>query len=22
PSLYFEIRRQGQAVNPQPWLGR
>ncbi|EFU1049009.1 peptidase, partial [Salmonella enterica] len=21
-SLYFEIRRQGQAVNPQPWLGR
>ncbi|KML71677.1 murein hydrolase activator EnvC [Pectobacterium peruviense] len=20
--LYFEIRRQGQAVNPQPWLGR
>ncbi len=20
PSLYFEIRRQGQAVNPQPWL--
>jgi len=22
PSLYFEIRRQGRAVNPQPWLGR
>lgn len=22
PSLYFEIRRQGQAVNPQPLLGR
>lgn len=22
PSLYFEIRRQGQAVNPQAWLGR
>lgn len=22
PSLYFEIRRQGQVVNPQPWLGR
>ncbi|WP_074013500.1 murein hydrolase activator EnvC [Candidatus Sodalis sp. SoCistrobi] len=22
PSLYFEIRRQGQAVNPIPWLGR
>lgn len=22
PSLYFEIRRQGQAVNPTPWLGR
>jgi len=22
PALYFEIRRQGQAVNPQPWLGR
>ncbi len=22
PSLYFEIRRQGLAVNPQPWLGR
>ncbi|NBC98815.1 murein hydrolase activator EnvC [Atlantibacter hermannii] len=22
PSLYFEIRRQGQAINPQPWLGR
>ncbi len=22
PSLYFEIRRQGQAVNPQTWLGR
>ncbi len=22
PSLYFEIRRRGQAVNPQPWLGR
>ncbi|MFV2384076.1 hypothetical protein ACNIUS_24365, partial [Escherichia coli] len=22
PSLYFEIRRPGQAVNPQPWLGR
>ncbi|MEQ9870850.1 murein hydrolase activator EnvC [Pectobacterium odoriferum] len=22
PGLYFEIRRQGQAVNPQPWLGR
>ncbi|CAK9886966.1 MAG: Murein hydrolase activator EnvC [Candidatus Erwinia impunctatus] len=21
-SLYFEIRRQGQAVNPLPWLGR
>lgn len=21
PSLYFEIRRQGQAMNPQPWLG-
>lgn len=21
PSLYFEIRRQGQAVNPRPWLG-
>lgn len=21
PALYFEIRRQGQAVNPQPWLG-
>jgi len=20
PSLYFEIRRQGQAVNPEPWL--
>ncbi|MGL4858753.1 MAG: murein hydrolase activator EnvC [Enterobacteriaceae bacterium] len=20
PALYFEIRRQGQAVNPQPWL--
>ncbi|CAK8738051.1 Murein hydrolase activator EnvC [Sodalis praecaptivus] len=20
PSLYFEIRRQGQAVNPIPWL--
>lgn len=20
PSLYFEIRRQGQAVNPRPWL--
>lgn len=20
PSLYFEIRRQGQTVNPQPWL--
>lgn len=20
-SLYFEIRRQGQAVNPRPWLG-
>uniref|UniRef100_UPI0036DB8F90 murein hydrolase activator EnvC n=1 Tax=Photorhabdus sp. RM322S TaxID=3342825 RepID=UPI0036DB8F90 len=22
PALYFEIRRQGRAVNPQPWLGR
>ena len=22
PSLYFEIRRQGQAVNPISWLGR
>lgn len=22
PSLYFEIRRQGQAVNPIPWLGK
>ncbi|UVK78104.1 MAG: murein hydrolase activator EnvC [Sodalis sp. Fse] len=22
PSLYFEIRRQGQTVNPIPWLGR
>ncbi len=22
PSLYFEIRRQGQAVNPLSWLGR
>lgn len=22
PSLYFEIRRQGKAVNPQPWLGK
>lgn len=22
PSIYFEIRRQGQAVNPIPWLGR
>lgn len=22
PALYFEIRRQGQAVNPIPWLGR
>lgn len=21
-SLYFEIRRQGQAVNPRPWLGK
>lgn len=21
-SLYFEIRRQGQAVNPLPWLGK
>jgi len=20
PALYFEIRRQGQAVNPQLWL--
>lgn len=22
PVLYFEIRRQGQAVDPQPWLGK
>ncbi|HCR3199687.1 TPA: murein hydrolase activator EnvC [Morganella morganii] len=22
PGLYFEIRRQGRTVNPQPWLGR
>ncbi|MDR0807204.1 MAG: murein hydrolase activator EnvC [Enterobacteriaceae bacterium] len=22
PALYFEIRHQGQAVNPQPWLGK
>ncbi|NLS43893.1 murein hydrolase activator EnvC [BEV proteobacterium] len=22
PALYFEIRRQGQVVNPQPWLGK
>lgn len=22
PGLYFEIRRQGRAVNPQPWLGK
>lgn len=22
PALYFETRRQGQAVNPQPWLGK
>ncbi|MCL7651564.1 peptidoglycan DD-metalloendopeptidase family protein, partial [Klebsiella pneumoniae] len=22
PAPYFEIPRQGQAVNPQPWLGR
>jgi septal ring factor EnvC (AmiA/AmiB activator) len=22
PSLYFEIRRQGRAVNPQVWLGK
>lgn len=22
PSLYFEIRRQSQVVNPLPWLGR
>jgi septal ring factor EnvC (AmiA/AmiB activator) len=20
PYLYFEIRKQGQAVDPQPWL--